>query len=107
MYGSAQVPSMCHSGRLGAYVVLDWRALAGESATEEGPQEGIENGRHSIGMDGFLMVIQRARRMRPRGIDRTSRHWVRFPGCVANGCLFYNDADGRDAEDEGAGSGVK
>jgi hypothetical protein len=25
----------------GPYVVLDWRALAGKRATEEGPQEGI------------------------------------------------------------------
>jgi hypothetical protein len=28
-------------GRGVTYVVLDWRALAGKRATEEGPQEGI------------------------------------------------------------------
>lgn len=38
--------------RSGPYMVLDWRALARESATEEGPQEGIQDRRHSIDMWG-------------------------------------------------------
>jgi hypothetical protein len=52
-----------HARGRGAYVVLDGRALAGERAAEEGPQEGIQGRRHSIGREGTRSAfIGRGRR---------------------------------------------
>lgn len=50
----------------GAYVVLRGRALARECTAEEGAQEGIQHGRHSIDMNRTQRGVWRARRIRPR-----------------------------------------
>jgi hypothetical protein len=46
----AYISTSLYEEKKAAHVMLHRRALAGESATEEGPQVGIQDRRHSIGI---------------------------------------------------------
>ena len=84
-----------------AYVVLDWRALAREGATEEGPQEGIQDGRHSIDRDGSRENSSDADHGSPQG-EPAKPGVVGTKGelsSVAKWCLL-----GSDTAEEWAGS---
>lgn len=92
--------------------MLDWRALAGESATEEGPQEGVQGRRHPIdryrdrgASAGWDHVSSWRGPTRPRRRCRRSSGSLEVTGAVRSGVSAGRRGDGAMVHTDGAASG--